>query len=74
MLKELFIPNAQPRPSVFLTMVAGQVLLLLLLWLFYPLQLFPTLGGAALALLAPTVLCIVMLGVSGRESRTGPLD
>ena len=37
-------------------------------------KLFPTLGGAALALLAPTVLCIVMLGVSGRESRTGPLD
>lgn len=44
MLKDLFVPNAKPRPSVFLTMVAVQVLLLLLLWLFYPLQLFPTLG------------------------------
>jgi NitT/TauT family transport system permease protein len=43
-MKDLFVPNAQPRPPVFFTMVACQVLLLLLLWLFYPLQLFPTLG------------------------------
>jgi putative MFS transporter len=34
-------------------------------------KLFPTLGGAALALLAPTVLGIVMLGLAGRETRTG---
>ena len=49
MLKTLFTPNARPQPTVFYTMVAGQVLVLLLLWLFYPLQLFPTLGevGAA---------------------------
>ena len=43
MLKQLFTPNARPKPSVFYMMVAGQVLVLLLLWLFYPLQLFPTL-------------------------------
>ncbi|WP_295638213.1 MFS transporter [Novosphingobium sp.] len=34
-------------------------------------KLFPTLGGAALALLAPTILGIVMLGLAGRETRTG---
>jgi putative MFS transporter len=34
-------------------------------------KLFPTLGGAALALLAPTVLGIIMLGLAGRETRTG---
>jgi ABC-type nitrate/sulfonate/bicarbonate transport system permease component len=44
MLKTLFTPNAQPRRSVFLTMVVAQVAALLLLWLVYPLQLFPTLG------------------------------
>jgi ABC-type nitrate/sulfonate/bicarbonate transport system permease component len=44
MLKTLFTPNAQPRRSVFLSMVAAQVAALLLLWLVYPLQLFPTLG------------------------------
>jgi ABC-type nitrate/sulfonate/bicarbonate transport system permease component len=44
MLKQLFTPNAQPRRPVFLTMVAAQAFFLLLLWLFYPLQLFPTLG------------------------------
>lgn len=44
MLKALFTPNAQPRQSVFFTMVAVQVAALLLLWLVYPLQLFPTLG------------------------------
>jgi ABC-type nitrate/sulfonate/bicarbonate transport system permease component len=43
MLKTLFTPNAQPRRSVFLSMVAAQVAALLLLWLVYPLQLFPTL-------------------------------
>ena len=43
MLKELFVPNAKPRPRVFMTMVACQVVFLVLLWLFYPLQLFPTL-------------------------------
>lgn len=44
MFKNLFLPNAQPRQSVFLTMVACQVLVLLVLWLLYPLKLFPTLG------------------------------
>ena len=44
MFKKLFTPNAKPTRSVFLTMVGAQVLALLLLWLFYPLQLFPTLG------------------------------
>ena len=43
MLKDLFVPNAKPRPSVFLVMAGCQVLFLLLLWLFFPLQLFPTL-------------------------------
>ena len=44
MLKDLFIPNAKPQPRVFLAIAAGQVALLLLLWLFYPMQLFPSLG------------------------------
>lgn len=44
MLKDLFIPNAKPRRPVFLGMVGIQVLLLLLLWQFSPLKLFPTLG------------------------------
>jgi ABC-type nitrate/sulfonate/bicarbonate transport system permease component len=50
MLQTLFTPNAKPRPAVFLTMVAVQVLVLLLLWLFYPLQIFPTLGEVLAAL------------------------
>ncbi|MBD2770166.1 nitrate ABC transporter permease [Hymenobacter sp. BT664] len=49
-MKELFSPNAKPRPAVFLPMVGCQVLLLLLLWLFYPLQLFPSLGEVLAAL------------------------
>ncbi len=44
MFKKLFTPNARPTSSVFLSMVAAQLAALLLLWLFYPLQLFPTLG------------------------------
>lgn len=44
MLKSLFAPNAQPRPMVFTTMVVAQAAVLLLLWLFYPLKLFPSLG------------------------------
>jgi ABC-type nitrate/sulfonate/bicarbonate transport system permease component len=44
MLKKLFTPNATPTRSVFFSMVAAQIVVLLLLWLFYPLQLFPTLG------------------------------
>ena len=34
-------------------------------------KMFPTLGGAALALLPPTVLCVVMLATSGREVPKG---
>lgn len=36
-------------------------------------KMFPTLAGAALALMPPMVLCLVMLVVSGREIRKGPL-
>ena len=43
-MKTLFAPNAQPARLVFTTMVVAQVALLLLLWLFYPMQLFPSLG------------------------------
>ncbi|MBC6989965.1 MULTISPECIES: ABC transporter permease [Hymenobacter] len=43
-MKELFSPNANPRRLVFTSMVAAQAVVLLLLWLFYPLQLFPSLG------------------------------
>ncbi|WP_375419378.1 ABC transporter permease [uncultured Hymenobacter sp.] len=43
-MKTLFTPNAQPRRSLFLTMVVAQGAILLLLWLFLPLQLFPSLG------------------------------
>lgn len=50
-MKNLFLPNHQPRPTVFLTMVAAQGLVLLLLWLFYPLHLFPTLGEVGRAFL-----------------------
>ena len=42
--KQLFAPNAKPPRSIFLTMVVAQVAALLLLWLLYPLQLFPRLG------------------------------
>jgi ABC-type nitrate/sulfonate/bicarbonate transport system permease component len=43
-MKTLFTPNAQPPRATFLLMVAGQGLVLLLLWLFYPLRLFPSLS------------------------------
>jgi len=43
-MKLLFSPNAQPPRATFLLMVAAQGLVLLLLWLFYPLQIFPRLG------------------------------
>ena len=43
-MKELFSPNANPRRLVFMSMVAAQAFVLLLLWMFYPLQLFPNLG------------------------------
>ena len=49
-MKTLFAPNAQPPRMVFNAMVIGQVALLLLLWLFYPLQLFPSLGEVFRAL------------------------
>jgi ABC-type nitrate/sulfonate/bicarbonate transport system permease component len=50
MLRSLFTPNAQPRRPIFLTLVAAQISLILLLWLFYPLQLFPSLGDVFKAL------------------------
>ncbi|MGI4871048.1 MAG: ABC transporter permease [Janthinobacterium lividum] len=49
MFKNLFTPNARPTRSVFLSMVAAQVAVLLLLWLFYPLQIFPRLGEVVTA-------------------------
>ncbi|WP_073105674.1 ABC transporter permease [Hymenobacter daecheongensis] len=49
-MKTLFTPNAQPPRATFLVMVAGQALVLLLLWLFYPLRLFPSLGEVFRAL------------------------
>ncbi|HEX8659131.1 MAG TPA: hypothetical protein VF690_16445, partial [Hymenobacter sp.] len=49
-MKTLFAPNAQPPRMVFTTMVVGQVALLLLLWVFYPMQMFPSLGEVFRAL------------------------
>jgi NitT/TauT family transport system permease protein len=46
----LFTPNAHPRRGTFAALVAAQVLLLLALWLFYPLQIFPSLRDVARAL------------------------
>ncbi|WP_324673272.1 hypothetical protein [Hymenobacter sp. GOD-10R] len=43
-MKTLFTPNANPQRLVFMSMVAAQAFVLLLLWMFYPLQLFPSLG------------------------------
>ncbi|TGE18069.1 ABC transporter permease [Hymenobacter elongatus] len=49
-MKELFAPNAHPSRPVFAGMVAAQVFVLGLLWAFYPLQLFPSLGDVLRAL------------------------
>jgi NitT/TauT family transport system permease protein len=49
-MHSLFTPNAQPPRATFLLMAAAQALVLLLLWLFYPLQLFPSLGEVLRAL------------------------
>ena len=49
-MKSLFLPNARPPRTTFTLMAAGQAGLLLLLWLFYPLQLFPSLGDVLRAL------------------------
>jgi NitT/TauT family transport system permease protein len=49
-MKELFSPNATPRRTVFTSMVALQVLALVLLWAFFPLQMFPSLGQVLRAL------------------------
>ena len=43
-MKTLFAPNAQPHRGMFTSMVVAQIAFLLLLWLFYPLQIFPSLG------------------------------
>ncbi|MFX8911012.1 hypothetical protein ABTN03_20365, partial [Acinetobacter baumannii] len=37
-------------------------------------KLFPTLGGAALALLPPMVLCVSLLAISGHDTRKGAID
>jgi ABC-type nitrate/sulfonate/bicarbonate transport system permease component len=49
-MKTLFTPNAQPSRITLLLMVSAQSFVLLLLWLFYPLQLFPSLGDVWRAL------------------------
>jgi ABC-type nitrate/sulfonate/bicarbonate transport system permease component len=46
----LFTPNAHPRRGTFAALVAAQVLLLLALWLFYPLRIFPSLRDVIRAL------------------------
>ncbi|MBG8554093.1 ABC transporter permease [Hymenobacter guriensis] len=43
-MKELFSPNAQPRRRTFALMAAGQAALLLGLWLWMPLRMFPSLS------------------------------
>jgi ABC-type nitrate/sulfonate/bicarbonate transport system permease component len=43
-MQPLFTPNAHPRRATFAALIAGQLLLLLAIWLFYPLQIFPRLG------------------------------
>ncbi|MBX0289603.1 hypothetical protein K3G63_04090 [Hymenobacter sp. HSC-4F20] len=43
-MKELFSPNGRPPRTTFALMIAAQGALLLLLWLLYPLRLFPSLG------------------------------
>ncbi|TPG71772.1 ABC transporter permease [Hymenobacter nivis] len=46
----LFTPNAQPRRTVLATLVGTQAAVLLGLWAFYPLQIFPRLGDVLGAL------------------------
>lgn len=43
-MTSLFTPNAHPRRATLAALVASQVLALLALWLFFPLQIFPNLG------------------------------
>ena len=49
-MQPLFTHNAHPRRATFAALVAGQVAILLALWLFYPLRLFPSLGEVGRAL------------------------
>ena len=49
-MTSLFIPNAHPRRATFAALVAAQVAVLLALWLWLPLQLFPSLGEVLRAL------------------------
>ena len=49
-MHSLFTPNAHPRRAPLAALVAGQVAILLALWLFYPLRLFPSLGEVLRAL------------------------
>ncbi|MEJ7664887.1 MAG: hypothetical protein WKG07_37925 [Hymenobacter sp.] len=39
-MSPLFTPNAHPRRATLAALVAGQVLALLALWLFYPFSFF----------------------------------
>ncbi|MDO7876130.1 hypothetical protein Q5H93_15405 [Hymenobacter sp. ASUV-10] len=49
-MTSLFTPNAQPPRATLLFLIAAQALVLLMLWLFYPLQIFPSLGNVLIAL------------------------
>ncbi len=49
-MNSLFTPNAHPRRVPFAALVAGQAAILLALWLFYPLRLFPSLSEVLRAL------------------------
>ncbi|MCA8830335.1 ABC transporter permease [Hymenobacter pini] len=49
-MKSLFLPNARPPRTTFLLMTGGQALVLLLLWLWMPLRIFPSLGEVLRAL------------------------
>ncbi|UOQ77281.1 hypothetical protein MUN84_00655 [Hymenobacter sp. 5516J-16] len=49
-MKSLFLPNGRLPRTTFALMAAAQGALLLLLWLLYPLRLFPSLGDVLRAL------------------------
>ncbi|UPL50953.1 ABC transporter permease [Hymenobacter sublimis] len=49
-MKSLFLPNGRLPRTMFALMAAAQGALLLLLWLLYPLRLFPSLGDVLRAL------------------------
>ncbi|WP_152981653.1 hypothetical protein [Hymenobacter sp. AT01-02] len=49
-MKSLFLPNGRVPRTTFALMAAAQGAVLLLLWLFYPLRLFPSLSDVLRAL------------------------